>query len=160
MEGINVGQIIVTCVAVTLIVTPLLVLSYLAGRRSKTNGRSHRLDQLRPEALLGGSTWLAAFDGDLDPAIVQTIRFDLEQVGCRILATAQSADGTRHALEGVIHHGRLCCVSIDENREGTWLGTVTAELLPGQQSMTGMRTRWSVPSQTLMVRRVTLTREL
>ncbi len=154
----NVAQVIVSTVAVTLIVTPLLVLSYLAGRRSQAQGRSRRLDQLRPEALLDGSTWLAEFDGELDPNVGQTIQYDLEQFGCRILASGRSADGTRHSLEGVIHQGRLCCVSVDENREGTWLGTVTAELVPGQQAMTGMRTRWTVPSQTLMVRRAAFTR--
>lgn len=158
MEGLNVAQVIVSTVAATMIVTPLLVLSYLAGRRSQSQGRSHRLDQLRSDVALGGSTWRADFDGDADPDVVQTLLLEWEQVGCRIVASGSSTDGTRHSLEGVIHGGRLCCVSIDENRAGTWLGTVTAELLPGEQQMTGMRTRWCPPSQTLMVRKVTFTR--
>ena len=158
MDKLNVAQLIVSTIAAMLIATPLLLLSYVAGRRSHAQGRSRRLDQLSPEVFLGGSIWNVEYDGDEDPAIGQRLQLSLEQVGCRILATGQSTNGMYHSLEGVIHRGRLCCVSIDEGRDGAWLGTVTAELHPGGQQMTGMRTRWSVPSQTMMVRRATLTR--
>jgi hypothetical protein len=158
MEGLNVAQAVVTTVAVTLILTPLLVLSFLAGRRSTSQGRVQRLDQLQPEVSLGGTVWRAEVDGDADPDNVLTYQLELEQVGSRILAHGHSADGTRHSLEGVIHRGHLCGISIDETRQDVWLGTVTVELLPGQQQMTGMRSRWSPRSQTLTVRKVNFVR--
>ena len=158
MNGLNLAQIIVSVVAVTLIVTPLIVMAFLAGRRSQLQVRSTRMDTLQPEVSLGGSTWQADFDGDDDPAIRHSVQLELQQVGCRILATGRSQDGSRHSLEGVIHHGRICCVSVDEVREGAWLGTITAEILAGQRQMAGMRSRWSGKSQTLMVRKVTFTR--
>jgi hypothetical protein len=88
---------------------------------------------------------------------VQSITLEVNQTGCRIVATGHSSDGT-HSLEGIVHDRRLCCVSIDENRDGVWLGTVTAEVQADNQRMTGMRTRWSPQSQTLMVRKATFTR--
>jgi hypothetical protein len=158
MDAFNAGQVIVSTVATTLVVTPLLVLSYLAGRRSRSQGRSWRLDQLKSEFVLGGSTWRAEFDGDADPAHVQTVLFAWEQTGCRIMAVGDSNRGVLQTLEGVIHECHICCVLIDESRAGIGLGMVTAELLPGGEQMTGMRTRWSPESQTLMVRKVTFTR--
>lgn len=158
MNGLNLAQIIVSVVAVTLIVTPLIVMAFLAGRRSQVQVRSTRLDNLHPDVSLGGSTWQADFDGDDDPAIRHSVQLELQQVGCRIRGAGRSQDGSRHSLEGVIHHGRICCVSVDEVREGAWLGTITAEIQAGQNQMTGMRSRWSGKSQTLMVRKVTFTR--
>lgn len=157
MEGFNFAQIVVSVIAAMLIGTPLLVLSYLAGRRSQTQGRSHRLDQLQPDANLSGSTWIAQYGGDDEPDASQTIQYQFEQIGCRILAQGRSADGSRHTLEGVLHRGRLCTLAIDEHRSGAWLGTVTAEL-SGDQQMDGMRAHWSPQSQTLMVRQATFTR--
>ncbi|MBS0202372.1 MAG: hypothetical protein JSS49_05685 [Planctomycetes bacterium] len=157
MDGFNLAQIAVSVVAVTLIVTPLIVMAFLAGRRSHSHGRNAYLDHLRPEVSLGG-TWRADFDADEDPSVSSSLQLELQQIGCRILATGRSRDGTRHSLEGVIHLGRICCVSVDDGREGAWLGTITAEVQADQHHMTGMRTRWSGKSQTLMVRKVKLTR--
>lgn len=157
MEGFNFAQIVVSVIAALLIGTPLLVLSYLAGRRSQAQGRSHRFDQLQPDANLSGSTWIARFGGDDDPDATQTIQYQFEQVGCRILAQGRSADGSRHTLEGVLHRGRLCTLAIDEHRAGAWLGTVTAELA-GDQQMDGMRAHWSPQTQALLVRPATFNR--
>lgn len=157
MEGFNFAQIMVSMIAAMLIGTPLLVLSYLAGRRSQATGRSHRFDQLQPDTNLGGSTWTARFGGDAEPGREQTIQYQFEQLGSRILAHGRSADGSRHTLEGVLHRGRICTLAIDENREGAWLGTVTAELA-GDQQMSGMRAHWSPQSLTLIVRPATFTR--
>lgn len=158
MEGVNVAQAILSSVAVTLIVTPLLVLSYLAGRRSSDQFKTHRLDRLRSELSLGGTTWHAEFAGDSNPDAVEIVVYEMVQSASRIIGRGRSVDGTEHTLEGVVHLGRLCCIAIDENRDGIWLGAVTAELIPGQQRLTGMRTRWSPGSQTMLVRPVTLTR--
>lgn len=158
MEGLNVAQVILSSVAVTLIVTPLLVLSYLAGRRSSGQLKSDRLDRLRPELHMGSASWRAEFAGDADPDVVQVVDYQVTQTASRILGQGRSADGTLHSLEGVIHLGRLCCIAIDESRAGPWLGTITAELAPGQHKLTGMRTRWSPQTQTLSVRSVTFTR--
>jgi hypothetical protein len=158
VDGINVAQTIVSAIAVTLIATPLIVLAYLAGRRSQSEGRNHRLDQLRPEVHLNGSTWRVDIDGDSDTSPVVSIQLDLVQSGSRIVATGRSPDGTRHCLEGVIHHGRMCCVSIDDNHEGAWLGTITAELCSGQRQMSGLRSHWSPKSQTMIMRRILFTR--
>lgn len=157
MEGFNIAQIVVSVIAAMLIGTPLMVLCYLAGRRSQSHGRSHRFDQLQPDANLSGSTWIARFGGDADPDTAQTIQYQFEQMGSRILAHGQSSDGSRHTLEGILHRGRLCTLAIDENRSGAWLGTVTAELA-GDQQMNGMRAHWSPESLTLMVRQATFTR--
>jgi hypothetical protein len=154
---LNVAQAVITTVAIFLLTTPLLIMSYVAGRQSKTQGRSQQLEQLQPDAILAGSTWRVEYDGDADTEAVQSILLELKQSGCRIVANGHSAHGN-HSLEGVIHRSRLCCVSIDENRDGVWLGTVTAELHADNQQMTGMRTRWSPQSQTLMVRKATFTR--
>lgn len=157
MEGFNFAQLVVSVIAAMLIGTPLMVLCYLAGRRSQSQGRSHRFDQLQPDANLSGSTWIARYGGDADPEATQTVQYQFEQIGCRILAQGRSADGSRHILEGVLHRGRLCTLAIDEHHSGAWLGTVTAELA-GDQQMDGMRAHWSPQSQTLMVRPATFTR--
>lgn len=157
MEGFNFAQIVVSVIAALLIGTPLIVLSYLAGRRSQSHGRSYRFDQLQPEASLGGSTWTARFAGDSNPNAEQTIQYQFEQIGCRILARGHSVDGSRHTLEGVLHGKRLCTLAIDESRNGAWLGTVTAELA-GPEQMNGMRAHWSPESLTLTVRQATFMR--
>lgn len=153
----NVAQVVVTTVAVALIMTPLVVVSYVAGRRSKTTGKSLHFEQLQCDLVLGGSTWQVDYDGETEASEGQSITLELNQTGCRIVATGHSSDGT-HSLEGIVHQRRLCCVSIDESRDGIWLGTVTAELQADDQRMTGMRARWSAQSQTLMVRKATFTR--
>jgi hypothetical protein len=153
---LNVAQLIISLVATMAIGTPLLLLAYLAGRRSMSPGRSPRFDDLRPELHLDGTTWSVEYAGDEDPDQPQVIQISLTQTGCRVVGSGRSTEG-HHTLEGIIHLGRLCCVSIDEGRQGTWLGTVTAELISGGQQMTGMRTRWSVTSQTLTVRKATFT---
>lgn len=137
--------------------TPLLVLSFVAGRRSNSQGRSHRLDQLQPEISLGRSSWLAQIADDAEPTALRSMTLEIEQIGSRITASGRSLDGTRHVLEGVVHGKRLCCISIDDNRSGIWIGTITVELIPGQQQFSGMLSRWSPQSQTMIVRPVTLT---
>lgn len=47
---------------------------------------------------------------------------------------------------------------MDEGPDGICLGTVTAELGPAGDQMTGMRTRWVPRSQALLVRKATFTR--
>lgn len=157
MDGVNLAQLVVSTLAAVMIAAPLVVMAYVAGRRSNSRERSRRLDQLQPDLILGGTTWRATFDGDADPALRLTVLFAFEQFDSRIVASGRSPDGTEHSLEGVIHRGRLCCVSIDENSAGAWLGTITAEL-NADTLMTGMRTRWTPVSQTLMVRKVVFTR--
>ena len=157
MDGVSVAQLVVSTVAATMVAAPLIVIAFLAGRRSLSPEKSRRLDQLMPDIALGGTVWQATFDGDSDPEATQTIQFQFTQVGSRIVAEGYSPDGTRHILEGVIHGGRLCGVTIDENRTGIWLGTVTAETLADRSRMTGMRTRWSPVTQTLMVRKAVFT---
>lgn len=158
MDDLNVAQLVVSTVAATMIAAPLIVMAYLAGRRSLTPEKSLRLDRLLPDISLGETIWQATFDGDADPQLAQTILFEFRQVGSRIVAEGKSPDGTRHSLEGVIHGGKFCCATIDEHRSGVWLGTMTAEMLADQQRMTGMRSRWTPVSQSLMVRKVVFTR--
>lgn len=157
MDGVSVAQLVVSTVAATMVAAPLIVIAYLAGRRSLSPEKSRRLDQLLPDISLGGTLWQASFDGDADPEVTQTIQFSFTQVGSRVVADGHSPDGTHHSLEGVIHGGRLCCVTIDESRSGIWLGTVTAELIGDHNRMTGMRTRWSPVTQSLMVRKAVFT---
>lgn len=157
MDGVSVAQLVVSTVAATMVAAPLVVIAYLAGRRSLSPEKSRRLDQLLPDVTLDGTVWQATFDGDADPEVTQTIQFAFTQVGSRVVADGHSPDGTHHALEGVIHGGRLCCVTIDESRSGIWLGTVTAELIGDHNRMTGMRTRWSPVTQSLMVRKAVFT---
>jgi hypothetical protein len=157
MTELNVAQMIVTAVAVLLMLTPLLMLAFLAGRRSVATGTNRRFDQIRPDVILAAGTWRAEFDGD-EPGASQVVLLELQQVGSRIVGVGKSMDGTFHALEGILCQRRLCCISIAENREEVWSGTVTAELQPGEQQIIGMRNRWSRQSQTLIVRKATLTR--
>ena len=119
MDGFNVAQFVVSVVAALLIGPPLLVLSYLAGRRSQSNGHSIRLDQLQPDVNLGGSTWTAQFGSTGDSDERQTVQYQFQQIGCRILAHGNSAGGARHTLEGVLHRGCVCTLAIDETREGS-----------------------------------------
>ena len=158
MERMNVAQLVVSIIAMILIASPLIVLSYIAGRKSQSQGKSPRLDGLQPDVALSGSHWKVEIDGDQDPSTADSFEIRMDQIGCRIVASGRSINGGRYSLEGIVHRGRLCCVTIDETREGQTLGTVTAELTPDLRSMTGMKTRWSVSAQTLTIRKATFTR--
>lgn len=153
----NSGQLIVTAVALVMLLTPLFVLSFLAGRRSVSSKTNWQFDQMRPDIVLQPGAWQAEFDAD-DEQQSQVIQFDLQQVGSRIVGSGRSAGGIVHSLEGILDQRRLCGVCMDETRQGTWLGTVTAELLPGEQQMVGMRMRWPPETKSLIVRKATFTR--
>lgn len=156
MGGLNVAQLLIVATAILMMVSPLFVLVFLAGRQSATPFSNPRFDRMRPDFVLAAGSWQIEYDGD-DPSTPQSIIVHLQQTGCRVVAGGDSPDGTRHSLEGVLHQRKLCCVSIDENREGKWLGTVTAELLPGERQIVGMRSRWSPILQVLVVRKASLT---
>jgi len=142
--------------ALVMVLAPLLVLTYLAGRRSASTPLQIRLGSLVPAFDLS-ATWLVVFDGDSGQP-TPPVALEFVQQGARVIADGRGPDGIRHLLEGIVHNGRLCAVSIEERRDGLWVGTLTAELLPGNQQLTGMRSNWSTGSQTLHVRKVTFTR--
>lgn len=153
----NVAQLFVAMVALVLLLSPLFVMAFLAGRRSSSKGISRQFDRMPAEIVLESGSWQAEFDGD-QPNTVDVVMLEIEQVGNRIVGAGHSSDGTRHSLEGLLHQRHLCYICLDENRQGVWLGTVTGELLPGEQQIVGMRTRWSPQSQALIVRKAVLTR--
>ena len=157
MNGLNVGQLLIAVVALLMLMTPLFVLTFLAGRRSRVTGAHRQFERMHPDIVLPAGQWHVEFDG-IEPNTTQVVLIELQQVGSRIVGTGHSLDGTKHSLEGILHQRGMCCICIDENRDGIWLATVTAELLPGEQRMSGMRNQWSPQSQALIVRKATFTR--
>lgn len=154
MNGVQVAQLALTVFAVLLVLTPLLVLAYVSGRGSSTSPLQRRLTELDPSPHIGGR-WQIVVD---DESGQRPLLLDIVQTGGRFQAEGRGLEGARHAFEGIVHRGRLSAVTIEDGPAGLWIGTVTAELLPGSSQITGMRSRWAPDSQTLLVRRITFTR--
>ena len=159
MNELQLPQLIVTVIAVVMILSPLLVVVFLAGRRSVVTGAASQFDRIASEFSLVPGTWRVEIDGD-DPGTTQIVMLDLQQFRNRVVGMGQSVDGSRYSLEGVIHGRQLFCISMDESRYGISLATLTAEMLPGENRMIGMRSRWSSQSQTLAVRKAIFSREI
>ena len=153
MNDPNMMQLALTLVALPLVMAPLVLLAFVAGRRSGSKTRIDELERLRPEVMLDGTSWRAGFDGDEASSPRQTFIVQWQQIGSRIIAESTFPDGTRLSLEGVLHHRQLCCVARDRSRRDDGLGAVLVEIRPGDREMVGMRARWSPQSQTLLLRK-------
>ena len=101
---------IVTVVALLMILSPLMVLAFVVGRRSIATGANRCFDQLRSDAVSAAGTWQVEFDGD-DPTTTQTVLLELQQVGSARPGAGRSMDGTGHSLEGIVHRAAVCAAS-------------------------------------------------
>jgi hypothetical protein len=155
MNASDAAQLLINLLAVLLVLTPLLMLSYLAGRRSRMTGRVDELERLRPDILLNGTIWQATFDAD-EPSSSPplSVKVAWRQTGSRIVAETQLVNGVHLSLEGVLHHRHVCCLALDQSRREDGLGAILVEIRPGDDQMIGMRARWSPESQTLILRKV------
>ena len=154
----NPVQIAVTVIALVLLMSPLLLWAYQAGRGASATGKSDRFNRVVAEVHLNDSWWQAEFDADAAATSPLVMRLHLRQIGARVFGEAQSLAGIRHSFEGVIHGRQLCYVSLDDTQRSEWPGAVLAEVQPGEQLIVGIRTRWAGPQQTMLMRKVTFTR--
>ena len=154
----NPVQIAVTVIAVVLLMSPLLLWAYQAGRGASSTGKSDRFSRVVAEIHLNDTWWQAEFDVDEGNSAPLVLRLHLRQVGARVFGEAQSMVGVRHSFEGVIHGRQLCYVSLDDTQRTEWPGAVLAEVQPGETRIVGIRTRWAGPQQAMLLRKVTFTR--
>lgn len=153
----NLPQLMITGLGFCLLMTPLLLLAFVAGRRSHPAKTLRQFDRPASDHLSVTGVWTAEFDGE-EPDTLKPVPFHVEQVGCRVVATGHSSDGTSHFLEGVLIERRFCGILIDEKKDRTIVATLTAELLPEEGTMNGMRSYWSPQAQALVVRKVSFAR--
>ncbi len=156
--NINPVQVAITVVAIVAIMSPLLLWAYQAGRLTSATGQTSRFDRVVAEVHLNDTWWRAEFDAEEAGAAPHVATLHLRQRGARVFGEAQSADGSRHSLEGLLHGRCLCYVALDDDQRGERSGTVQAEVLSGESQMIGVRSRWSGAPQGLLMRRATFTR--
>lgn len=156
--NINPVEVIVTVIALVLLMSPLMLWAYLAGRRASATGKTHRFDRVTAEIHLNDTWWQAEFDADEETVAAPVMRLHLQQVGSRVFGEATSFLGTRHFFEGMLHGRQLCYISLDDNQRAEWAGAVLAEVLPGENRIVGIRTRWAEPQCAMLMRKVTFTR--
>jgi hypothetical protein len=155
----DVPQLVITTAALVMAMTPLLVVAFVAGRRSARTRTLPQFDRLPLDPVRITGNWRAEFDG-LEPGTFKIVEFQFHQSGSRIIATGHESDGTKHFLEGVLFEGRLCGVCIQEIGSQTSIGTLTAEFSPSERTFTGMRSFWSSQLQALTVRKAVFTNSL
>ena len=156
--NINPLQVAITVVAIVAIMSPLLLWAYQAGRLTSATGKTPRFDRVVADLHLNDTWWRAEFDAEDAGAAPHVARLHLSQVGARVFGEAQSADGSRHSFEGLLHGRRLCYVALDDNQRIERSGAVLAEVLSGESQMIGVRTRWAGSPQGMLMRRATFTR--
>ena len=156
--NINPIQVAITAVAIVAILSPLLLWAYQAGRSTSAAGKTPRFDRVVSDVHLNDTWWRVEFDAEEVDSAPLVATLHLRQAGARVFGEAHSADGSRHSFEGLLHGRRLSYVALDDNRRIERSGAVLAEVLPGESQMTGVRSRWSDPSQGLLIRKATFTR--
>ncbi len=156
--NINPAEVVVTVIALVLLMSPLVLWAYLAGRRASATGKTHRFDRVTAEIHLNDTWWQAEFDADEELIAPLVMRLHLRQVGARVFGEATSFLGARHCFEGMLHGRELCYVSLDNNQRAEWAGALLAEVLPGESRIVGIRTRWAGPQRAMLMRKVTFSR--
>ncbi len=155
---IHPGQVAITVLSITALMTPLLLWAYQSGRRASATGKTPRFDRVVPEVHLNDTWWRAEFDAEEIASAPLVVTLHLRQVGARVFGEAHSANGWRHSFEGLLHGRQLCYVALDDDPRTELSGAVLAEVLPGDLQIIGFRNRWCGPSQGMAMRKATFTR--
>ena len=156
--NINPIQVAITVVAIVALMSPLLLWAYQSGRLTSATGKTPRFNQVVPEIHLNNTWWRAEFDADEADSAPHVATLHLRQVGARVFGEARSADDSLHSFEGLLHGRRLCYIALDDDQRIERSGAVLAEVLSGESQMIGVRSRWSGPSQSMLMRKATFTR--
>jgi len=156
--NINPIQVAITVGAIVAILSPLLLWAYQAGRLTSATGKTPRFDRVVSDVHLNDTWWQAEFDAEDAGTAPRVATLHLRQVGARVFGEAHAADGSRHSFEGLLHGRQLCYVALDDDQRIERSGAVLAEVLPGDSQMIGVRSRWSGPSQGMLMRKATFTR--
>jgi hypothetical protein len=156
--NINPLEITVTVIAAVMIMSPLLLAAYQAGRGTSTTGKSHRFNHVIADVHLNDTWWRAEFGADEETSTPVVLRLHLRQMGARVFGEGVSASGIRHSFEGVMHGRLLCYVVLEEQQRVEWPGSVVAEVQPGDATILGIRTRWVGQRQTMLMRPAMFTR--
>jgi len=152
------GQLAITMLASVLLFSPLLLWTYQLGRRSKSSGKSERFDRVVADLFLNNTQWHAVFDADDVNVLPHQVTLHLRQSGARVFGEAHAVNGAVHSFEGLLHGRQLCYVSLDDDMRIEWPGAVLAEVMPGEQQMIGIRSRWSESQKVLLLRNARFTR--